>query len=148
MFGIAGLVMIVVQGGMIRPLVKRFGEGPLVPVGVIILAVGMVLLPFAPPFGPMVTVFVMMAIGQGISGPSLSALISNGTSESEQGFVLGTNQSMSALARAIGPSLSGPMFAGIGPSAPFLFSAGILFLGFLLALAAIRQRTRPLQGVG
>lgn len=143
MFGIAGLVMIVVQGGLIRPLVKRFGEGPLVPVGVVILAFGMLLLPYAPPFVPMVTIFIMMAIGQGISGPSLHALISNGTSDSEQGFVLGTNQSMSALARAVGPSLSGPMFAGIGPKSPFLFSAGILFLGVLLAVAAVRQRARP-----
>lgn len=142
MFGIAGLVMIFVQGGMIRPLVKRFGEAPLVPIGVAILAVGLALLPFAPPFVPMVTVFVIMAIGQGISSPSLNALISNGASDDEQGFVLGTNQSMSALARAIGPTLAGIFYAQIAPSAPFLISAAILGLGFFLAIAAIRQRTR------
>ncbi|MEL6342871.1 MAG: MFS transporter [Myxococcota bacterium] len=142
MFGVAGLVMIFVQGGMIRPLVKRFGEAPLVPVGVAILAVGLALLPFAPPFGPMVTVFILMAIGQGISSPALSALISNGAGDDEQGFVLGTNQSMSALARAIGPTLAGIFYADIDPAAPFLISSGVLVLGFFLALAAIRQRTR------
>ena len=144
MFGIAGLVMIFIQGGLIRPLIKRFGEAPLVPAGVAILAVGLALLPFAPPFGPMVTVFVMMAVGQGISGPSLSALISNGASDEEQGFVLGTNQSMSALARALGPSFSGLLFQYIAPAAPFLISSAILSAGFFLALAAVRQRSRGL----
>jgi len=144
MFGVAGLVMIIVQGGMIRPLVKRFGEAPLVPVGIGILAVGLALLPFAPPFWPMVTVFVLMAIGQGISGPSLNALISNGTDEADQGFVLGTNQSMSALARAVGPTIAGLLYAGIAPSAPFLVSSGILCLAVLLSLAALRQRARAL----
>jgi DHA1 family tetracycline resistance protein-like MFS transporter len=145
MFGVAGLVMIVVQGGLIRPLVKRFGEGPLVPTGIAILAVGLALLPFAPPFGPMVTVFIIIAIGQGISSPSLHALISNGTSEEEQGFVLGTNQSMSALARAVGPTVGGLLYAGVSPSAPFLASAAILGLSIFLALAALRQRSRALS---
>lgn len=139
MFGIAGLVMIVVQGGLIRPLVKRFGEAPLVPVGIAILAVGLFLLPFAPPFVPMVSVFVIMAIGQGISSPSLHALISNGTAADEQGFVLGTNQSMSALARAVGPSMSGLFYAKVAPSAPFLISGGILVLGIFVALLAVRK---------
>lgn len=146
MFGIAGLVMIFVQGGMIRPLVKRFGEAPLVPVGVALLSVGLLLLPFAPPFVPMVSVFVLMAIGQGISGPSLNALISNGTSDDEQGFVLGTNQSMSALARAVGPTVSGLLYAGIAPSAPFLVSSAVLALGVGLSLVALRQRARALEG--
>ena len=50
MFGIAGVVTIVVQGGLIGRLVKKVGEGPLVPVGIAILAVALALLPLAPPF--------------------------------------------------------------------------------------------------
>ncbi len=144
MFGVAGIVMILVQGGLIRPLVKRFGEGPLVPAGVGILAVGLALLPFAPPVGPMVAVFVVIAIGNGISSPSLQALISKGTSEDEQGFVLGTNQSMSALARAIGPTIGGALYAGVAPQAPFLAASAVLGLAVFLALAAVRQRARAL----
>ena len=67
MFGVAGLVMIIVQGGLVGRLVKRFGEARLVPAGLIILIVGLALLPFAPPTGPMVGVFVIIAIGQGIA---------------------------------------------------------------------------------
>ena len=139
MFAVAGVVMIVVQGGLIRPLVKRFGEAPLVPTGIAILAIGLAALPFAPPFGPMVAIFVLMAIGQGISGPSLHSMISRGTAPEEQGLVLGTNQSMSALARGIGPAFAGLLYADISPSSPFLVSSGVLVLGFLLAVAAVRR---------
>jgi DHA1 family tetracycline resistance protein-like MFS transporter len=148
MFAVAGVVMIVVQGGLIRPLVKRFGEAALVPAGIAMLAVGLALLPFAPPFVPMVSVFILMAIGQGISGPSLNAMISRGTTEDEQGFVLGTNQSMSALARGIGPALAGVLYGSVAPSAPFLVSSGVLVLGLILAVAAVRRWRTGQQAPG
>ena len=138
MFGIAGLTMIVVQGGIIGRLVKRFGEGPLIPLGIGILAVSLLILPFAPPIGAMTIVFVMMAIGQGISSPSLHSLISRGTSPDEQGFVLGTNQSMSALARVLGPAAAGWIYLG-GAAWPFFASGSILLFSLPLALHAVRQ---------
>jgi len=140
MFGVAGVVMILVQGGLIRPLVRRFGEGPLVPLGIGMLALGLAVLPFAPPVGAMVAVFVWIAIGNGISSPSLQALISKGTSDEEQGFVLGTNQSMSALARTVGPTIGGLLYSGLGPATPFLAAGAVLGLSVLLAFAALRQR--------
>lgn len=144
MFGISGLLTAVVQGGMIGRLVKRFGERRLVPAGVLMLAVGLGLLPMAPPFGAMVGVFALISIGQSISTPSLNALISKGTAADEQGFVLGTNQSLSALGRVIGPSISGVIFQSLAPEAPFWLSAGILGLGFLLSLAAVRRHAGAL----
>lgn len=139
MFGISGLLTVIVQGGLIGRLVKRFGERRLLPAGVLLLAVGLALLPFAPPFGAMVSVFALISVGQSISTPSLSSLISRGTAADEQGFVLGTNQSLSALGRVVGPAMSGFLFAGVSPAAPFWVSSGILGVGFLLALAAVRQ---------
>lgn len=142
MFGVSGLTTIIVQGGLIGRLVKRYGEARLLPIGVALLALGLALLPFVPPVVPMVSVFSLMAIGQGIATPSLHSLISRGTDASEQGFVLGTNQSLAALARVVGPSLSGPLYAYVAPSAPFLSSAVILGAATLLAVAAVRQHTQ------
>jgi DHA1 family tetracycline resistance protein-like MFS transporter len=141
MFGVAGLTMILVQGGLIGRLVKRFGEARLVPSGVAILAVGLFLLPFAPPTTAMVLVFVLIAVGQGIASPSLHSLISRGASEDEQGFVLGTNQSLSALARAVGPSIAGWLYLS-GAAWPFYTSSGILAASVVLAVAAVKQRTK------
>lgn len=137
MFGVAGITMIIVQGGLIGRLVKRFGEAPLVPAGVSILALGLFMLPHADPPWAMVAVFMMIAVGQGLASPSLNSLISQGASESEQGFVLGTNQSMSALARTIGPTAAGWIYLG-GPAWPFYVSAGLLAASILLAKNAVR----------
>jgi len=144
MFGVAGVVTIIVQGGLIGRLVKKVGEGPLVPVGISILAIGLALLPFAPPFGGMVGVFCLMAIGQGIATPCVQSLVSKGTPEDQQGFVLGTNQSMSALARVVGPSLGGAIYVGWTPATPFWVSSAILAASVGLALMAIRQRAAAL----
>lgn len=141
MFGVAGLTMIIVQGGLIGRLVKRFGEAPLVPIGVTILAISLALLPFAPPPQWMTIVFVIMAIGQGIASPSLHSLISKGAAPNEQGFVLGTNQSMSALARAVGPSIAGYVYLA-GPAMPFFLSSAVLTLSIGLSILAIRQRSK------
>lgn len=139
MFGIAGLVTIVIQGGLIGRLAKRFGEDRLVPVGLVVLALGLALLPGAPPFWPMVGVFAIIAIGQGITSPSLQSLISRATSDEEQGFVLGTNQSMSALARTVGPTLGGLAYTLGSPSMPFYLAAVILVASVGLALTATRR---------
>ncbi len=143
MFGVAGLVMIVVQGGLVGRLVKAFGEARLVPAGLVLLVMGLAMLPFAPPPGPMVCVFAIIAVGQGIASPSLHSLISRGTSPDEQGFVLGTNQSMSALARAVGPTMGGAIYLS-GPAHPFLLSALILALSVPLGVGAVArwQRTK------
>jgi len=141
MFGVAGVVMIVVQGGLVGRLVKILGEAQLIPLGILLLVGGLALLPFAPPTWPMVGVFALIAVGQGLASPSLSSLISRGTSPEEQGFVLGTNQSMSALARVIGPTLGGMLYVS-GPSHPFLASAFVLLGCIPLAIMAVTRWTR------
>ena len=142
MFGVAGLTMIVVQGGIIGRLVKRFGEAALVPAGIGLLSLSLFILPFAEPAAQMTAVFMLMAVGQGIASPSLHSLISRGTSPDEQGFVLGTNQSMSALARAVGPSIAG--FVDLGaPAWPFSASATILALALPLSMKAVRTNVQP-----
>lgn len=142
MFGIAGVVTIIIQGGLIGRLAKRYGEARLIPIGLVVLALGLALLPSGPPFWPMVGVFAIIAVGQGITGPSLQSLISQATDEDEQGFVLGTNQSMSALARALGPTIGGAVYTFWSPPAPFYLSSGILLLSVSLALVATRRIRR------
>ena len=142
MFGLAGLTMLILQGGLIGPLVRRFGEGKLIPYGVSTLAIGLVLLPLVPPGWALIAVFILIAIGQGLASPSLQSLISKSTPAEQQGFVLGTNQLMSALARVIGPAAGGLLYTGLDPASPFLAAAAILLGGLLLSVAAVRQNAR------
>ncbi len=139
MFGLVGVIGIVVQGGLIGRLVKRFGEARLIPVGLGLLVVGVGLLPFAPNYGTLLCTFALIATGQGIANPCLQALISKAGSADEQGTVLGSSQSMGALARATGPALGGLLFSRIAPAAPFLVASAIVAIAMLLAGPATRR---------
>ncbi|MCB9759651.1 MAG: MFS transporter [Alphaproteobacteria bacterium] len=132
--GLIGVVGIVVQGGLIGRLTRRFGELRLVRVGITGLALTLVLLPFAPPWAPLLAVCGLLAVFQGLLQPSSQALISKRTSAEEQGFVLGTNQSLSALARATAPTLGGLLFAKVALGAAFIAGAALLGLGSFVAL--------------
>lgn len=141
LFGVVGVVGMVVQGGLIGRLVRRFGERPLVPLGLLAIAAGVGLLPFAPPGVALFTTFTLIAVGQGLATPSLQALISRGADARGQGSVLGSSQSMSALARATGPALGGILYARISPAAPFVVAAALLAAGVMLALPATARAT-------
>ncbi len=138
-FGVAGLLTILVQGGLIGRLARRFGEDRLLPVGLLLLALGLLLLPFSAPPRAMVSVFCLIALGQSLATPSLQALVSRGTAADEQGLVLGANQSMSALARVLGPTSGGLLYEGLGMRSPFLVAALVLLLGFGLSVPATRR---------
>jgi DHA1 family tetracycline resistance protein-like MFS transporter len=90
--------------------------------------VGIAALPVAPVVAPLLGVFAVIAVGQGISSPALQSLVSRGVAGEEQGEILGSNQSMSALARAIGPACGGWLFDHVGRGTPFWF-AGVLLVG-------------------
>jgi multidrug resistance protein len=136
LFGLVGIVGIVVQGGLIRPLVARVGERPMVITGLALLALSLFLLPVAP-VGPMMyATFCLIAIGQGITSPALNALISKNAPADEQGRVLGSAQSMGALARVFGPIAGGLLFQRVSLGAPFWVAAGILACGTALSVPA------------
>lgn len=152
MFGMVGVVGIVVQGGLIGPLVRRFGEGSLVSLGVAILALAVGALPFAPAAGggglsavPLMAVFAAVGIGQGLANPSLQGLISRGAAADVQGETLGSAQSMGALGRAVGPLLGGLLFQAVNPASPFLVASGVLLAALVLSVPATR-RARVARG--
>ena len=151
--GAVGLVSIIVQGGLIGRLVKRFGEGGLVVVGIALMVVGFAF--FALPkslvlltVGPM----MVLSIGRAIFQPSLSALVSR-KANMGQGLTLSTSSSFDALARTFGPLLGGFLFRALGPAAPYTSAAVIMAVALLLGLLKRRDMAinvpldNPMQGV-
>lgn len=143
LFGVVGVVGAVIQGGLIHRLVKRFGEGPLLPPAFILMALGLGLLPITPLGPALYVVFALIASGQGVVSPSLQSLISRGVGPDEQGEVLGSNQSMGALARASGPLLGGWLFQNVSHGATFFLSAGLLGVASALSVVAGRRASAP-----
>jgi len=144
-FAIVGIVGVIVQAGLVRRLVPRFGEARLVQWGVGIQAAAFALLGLSPSFGAW-GVFALyasagfIALGNGLTTPTLPAYASRRATATTQGLTLGTLQSASALARAAGPLVGGALYAAIDPRAPYLIGAAGLATAALLALARLRPQ--------
>lgn len=141
LFGLIGMIGIVVQGGLVGRLAKRFGEPRLVVVGYTLNAVSMVALGLAAPGWQVYVACAALALGNSLATPALNALISRGTSEDEQGAVLGSAQSLSSLSRAVGPPIGGAVFQGLFPQAA-MFVAGAAMLGVLAISLPATARAR------
>ncbi len=136
-FAYIGALIVIIQGGFIRPLVKKYGEARLVVVGIGLMALGFLCFPLAPLLsilliGPMVPI----SIGSGLNAPSLRALISKRATA--QGAALGLSASFDSLARATGPATAGYLYKNVGATAPY-WCAGIVMTSCLV-FALLRRR--------
>jgi DHA1 family tetracycline resistance protein-like MFS transporter len=86
-------------------------------------------------------VLALLALGQGITSPSTSSLISQSVAATEQGSILGVLQGMSSLARAVGPLAAGWLIhAQRSVAAPFPAAGAVMALAFLLSLRIFAAR--------
>ncbi|MDB4977129.1 MAG: tetracycline resistance protein, partial [Myxococcaceae bacterium] len=89
-------------------------------------------------------VSALIAIGNGLTQPSISAYISRLADPTRQGETLSANQSLSSLARVFGPLLGGYLYAR-NPSWPFLGCALLNALAFLMAQGMLAVQPQPLR---
>ena len=134
-FTYIGILMVLVQGGAIRPLRKRFAEWQLILVGVALMVVGFWLWPAARTIplllaGPILAV----SIGSALNAPSLRALVSRLSPQDSQGATLGLAASFDSLARAIGPGFGGWLAGAHGLASPYYFAAAIMTVALLWAV--------------
>jgi DHA1 family tetracycline resistance protein-like MFS transporter len=136
---VAGLIGAVVQGGLIRRLVARYGERNLLLTGLVFNALSMAIFPFGTSYALYFLLIVPMALGSGLINPSLSSLISKSANEDEQGGTLGLSQGIGSLARAAGP-FCGLLTFAVRPELPYMI-ASLISVG----LVAMNLRARRMQ---
>ena len=110
LFAYVGLIAVIIQGGLIGRLVKRFGEIPLVIFGALCFAISLFAVPFVGPaaggLGALLIGGGVFSMGNSLATPALTSLASKSVGAAQQGVVLGVTQSTASLARAVGPSLT------------------------------------------
>ncbi len=140
-FVVIGVTSALVQGGLIRRIVPRFGEARIIVAGLLCLAAGFALLAFGSGYAALFPAIVLMALGTGLSNPALMSFVSRRTSPTEQGEVLGSLQSMSALGRIVGPFWGETVFLRVGHTGPHI--TGIVLESAALLLGAARLGRTP-----
>jgi MFS family permease len=106
-FGYVGFLGIILQGGLIGRLVKRFGESMLVAAGFIALVIGYFGLGIASSFALLMFTGTLAAFGNGVIRPALTSLITQQAGRQEQGVVLGITQSLMSMASIVAPIVGG-----------------------------------------
>lgn len=141
--GVAGVI---VQGGLVRPFVRRLGERRALAIGALFGTAGFFLYGVAGTV-PVFWVGAAVYAPAGFFNPSLLGLMSQRVGPSEQGQVQGANSSITGIAGMIGPGLFTTVFAwsireGAGwhlPGLPFLIASAMFAAAGILALRATRH---------
>ncbi len=112
-YAFIGLILTLVQGGVVRPVSTRVPESVMATGGSIVEIIGFVVLTRAAVAPSLTTLLVGLAIvvtGFAFVTPSLNSLLSRWSDPSKQGGILGIGQSISALSRITGPMVGVPLF--------------------------------------
>ncbi|MCC6726830.1 MAG: TCR/Tet family MFS transporter [Saprospiraceae bacterium] len=141
-----GLMTGIVQGGLTRVVLPRFGSRASLYFGLSVYTIGFVLFAFATKSWMMFAFMVPFALG-GFAGPALQGIISNQVPANEQGELQGSLTSLIALTSIIGPLLMTWLFSTFTkadapvqfPGAPFLMGAFLCLVSLLLAMRTLAK---------
>jgi MFS family permease len=140
---VVGVTAAAVQGVLIGRLARLFGERRLVQVGTTIVATSMAVLPWVGAlklFPLFLALAPVIAVGTGLTNPSLPSLLSRASGAETYGGMLGLGQSLSALGRVLGPSMAGLLFE-VHRGAPFWVGSALMLSCALVALSISRRVT-------
>jgi|SRR6185503_16778254 len=141
--GFVGLMIALVQGGLIRLILPKFGNEKSIWVGLLLYTLGLVLFAFASKGWMMYAILVPYCLG-GIAGPAIQGYISNSVPDNEQGELQGGLTSLQSIASILGPLIMTGAFHYFTKPNPFFQFPGIQFiigavLMLISALLAVRS---------
>ena len=143
-----GASTIIVQGGLVRVAVRRFGERATLLLGLTGGTLGFLAYALAGT-GAMIMASVPIFGLMFFTGPALQGLMSHKVQPNEFGLLQGTNASIIGITGILGPLLFTQVFAlsirphlGIDiPGAPFYLGSALMATAFVVAWRAAERRT-------
>lgn len=132
-FGIQGVLMVIFQGGLLGPLVRRLGEWRLLCLAIFALLLGLLSAAFAVNMHAMVGSVFLAMTGATLCIPLLNTIVSYTTKLEVRGRMMGITSAASSWGRVVGPLLAGTNLAVLGYRGAWLGSAGIVSIYLLWA---------------
>jgi DHA1 family tetracycline resistance protein-like MFS transporter len=143
-FGVLGAV---IQGGLIRPIVRRFGDKPTFMLGLACGACGLITCAMAQSVPLFMLTLIPLAFGIGFGHPTMASLVSLVGQGDEQGRVQGAAGAVESLGRTIGPVWGNASLEHFGETTPYLSAAALLLLTLPLTagfrIAARTEQSEP-----
>jgi len=141
-----GLMVAIVQGGLIRIIIPAWGQKPSLYVGLALYSVGFVLFALATEGWMMFAFLIPYCLG-GIAGPALQGIISSQVPSNEQGELQGALTSLMSVTSIFGPLIMSQLFSFFtGPDAPVYFPGAPMIMGSVFTLISLLMAMRALTG--
>lgn len=133
-----GVLVSLVQGGLIRWFIPKYGQAKAIFYGIVFYAVGLFCFAFATNSWMMYAFLVPYCLG-GLCGPALQGVISNHIPENEQGEIQGLNTSLMSISAIISPLIMTNLFYQFSKQDAAVYFPGISFFisGILSIIAAL-----------
>ncbi|NDJ36925.1 MAG: MFS transporter [Chloroflexi bacterium] len=148
-----GIISIIVQGGLIKPLTKVFDDFQLIVGCTGLMAVSLLGWGLAGSIPALLVVLAGVAASGGMMNVILRSALTKVTARSETGGVLGIQSALESLTRALGPAVGGWMLATLGTWAPGIFSGiellillPVVYVVFIVKRGDLRKQTQPASG--
>jgi len=145
--GLVGITSVIVQGGLVRPIIKRIGERKAILVGISMSMMAFIGYGLAP-FGWMILVIIVFGALGGLTGPAIQSLVASTVDSSEQGKIQGSLTSLMSFTNIFAPIFfvsglfshftSSNAIAPL-PGASFLVGAVFIFAGLMFAISLFRR---------
>ena len=145
--GMVGLLVAIVQGGLIRFVNPKLGNEKSVYIGLGLYSLGLFLFAFASETWMMFVFLIPYCLG-GIAGPALQSIISKQVPKNAQGELQGGLTSLISVTTIIGPFVMTFLFSFFTkpngkvyfPGAPFLLGALLMLGSAIIAFYTLRRR--------
>ena len=145
--GVIGLLVGLVQGGLIRWVNPKLGNQKSIYVGMALYTVGMFLFAMATESWMLFVFLIPYCLG-GIAGPAMQAVISEQVPANEQGEIQGTMSSLMSASAIIGPPMMSTVFYFFThsdapfkfPGAPFVLGGVLMLLSTIVAYLSFKKR--------
>lgn len=138
-FAYVGIVMALTQGYFVRKLSPKWGERKMLTFGGACMSLSFFMISVTGSVAWLALAMTLLALGSGFMRPAVMAMISLATSKENQGLVIGTTQSLSALTRIVGPLLGGWLYDSYGQGSPFFMSGCFALVAFLSMLMIFKN---------
>lgn len=147
--GAIGLLVGIVQGGLIRVINPKLGNEKSIYVGMALYTVGMFLFATATKSWMMFAFLIPYCLG-GIAGPAMQAVISSQVPANEQGEIQGTVSSLMSASAIVGPPMMSTVFYYFThkeapfqfAGAPFVLGGILMFLSTIIAYFSFRKTNK------
>jgi DHA1 family tetracycline resistance protein-like MFS transporter len=138
--GYMGIWIVIAQGGLLRPISRRWGPSQVLRVSLLFSGLSLPMLLVPHQSGWLYAIVPFVALFQGLSQPNATAIASGLATQEEQGEILGINQSITSLGQAIPPIVAG-IITSININLPIAVGATATLLAWgLFMILCVRNK--------